>query len=70
MVAQSALERNWKWRGFDFHAFLDAGCREIRNKCLIVLIKILIFGARYRFSYRMEKEKDISLYRYFVPALL
>ncbi len=41
MVAQSALERNRKWRGFDFHAFLDAGCREIYLECLIVLIKIV-----------------------------
>ncbi len=70
MVAQSALERRWKWRGHDFHAFLNAGSREIYLERLIVLIKISIFGAIYRFSYRMEKDNDISPYRFIVPPLI
>ncbi len=66
MVAQSALERRWKWRGCDFNAFLDAGSREIYLERLLVLIKISIFGARYRFSYCMEKDNDISPYRFII----
>ncbi len=59
---RALLERSWKWCGRDLNAFLDAVNREIYLEQLIVLIKISIFGARYRFSYRMEKNRDISLY--------
>ncbi len=52
--------------GHDFHAFLDTVNREIYFEHLIVLIKISIFGARYRLSYRMEKNP----YRCIVPPLL
>ncbi len=36
----------------------------------VVLIKLLIFSARYQFSYRMEKNRDVSIYRFIVPPLL
>ncbi len=41
--------------------------REIYLEHIIVLIKLSIFGARYRFSYRMEKDRDISPHRCIVP---
>ncbi len=63
---RALLERSWKWRSRDFHAFLDAVNREIYLVHLIVLMKISIFGARYRLSYRMEKNRDISPYRFIV----
>ncbi len=69
-VHSYSLERRWNWHGRDFPAFLDAGSREIYLECLIVVIKISIFGAWYRFSYRMEKDNDISPYRFIVPPLL
>ncbi len=44
--------------------------REIYLEHLIILIKISVFGARYRFSYRTEKNRDISPYRFIVPPIL
>ncbi len=67
---RALLDRSWKWRGRDFRAFLDAVNREIYLEHLIALIKISIFGARYRFSYRMEKDRHISPYRFIVPPLV
>ncbi len=64
------LERSWKWRCCDLHAFLEAVKREIYLEHLIVLIKILIFGTKYWFSYRMEKNHDISTYRFIVPPVM
>ncbi len=46
----------------DFQAFLDAVKREIYLKHIIVSVKISIFGGRYRFSYRIEMNRDISPY--------
>ncbi len=67
---RALLERSWKWRSRDLHAFLDAVNREIYLEHLIVLMKISILGARYRLSYRMEKNRDISPYRFIVPPLI
>ncbi len=50
-------------------SFLDAVNREIYLEHLIILIKILIFGTRYRFSYRMSKNRDILPNRLIVPPL-
>ncbi len=63
---RALLERSWKWRS---RAFLDTVNREIYLEHLIVLMKISIFGARYRLSYRMEKNRDISPYRFIIPPL-
>ncbi len=67
---RALLERSCKWRDCDFHTFLDAVNREIYLLHLAVLIKILIFGARYQFSYCMENNRDISPYRFIVPPLI
>ncbi len=70
MVAQSSLERSWKWRSRDFHAFLDTVNREIYLERLIVFIKISKFGSKYQYSYRKETDRDISPYRFIEPPLL
>ncbi len=67
---RALLDRSWKWRSRDFHAVLDAVNRDIYLENLITLTKISIFVTRYRFWYRMEKNRDLSAYRFIVPPLV
>ncbi len=67
---RALFERSWKWCGHDLPGFLDAVNREIYLQHLVVLIKLSIFGTRYRFPYRMEKNRDMSPYRFIAPPLI